>query len=388
VALLEFSSYALAVNKWQQIFFKIKPRNSQKHLTFWEQPHNRNGWYYLPLHCRLWWCKMMNLEKPVFENKQYGPGGGIPVLKSLWEKFDLSLLFVQNGIVKHSGVSGWLTAFAYICGLIAQMPSVKQNADFSSDSPILQILLKGQSITQSAYSRFFSKPFQWLKFAVGRVERLQEYSESRLSEGDVVALDDTKIAHPFGKILPFLCWLFDSSSRNHIWCMNLISTFAVLKNSLEYPLFWRFWVKTDVKDIKKTKLELAKQMLLDLRSVCSVRLWVAKAKKNTILYCKIFDPVSHKEQYKKINPKTLLREVYVKLCTLGKGGIISIPDIYIRLSYETTNRKGKPMRRWRYVPIAAVASYRREPVKADGILQEEDESATYRDAYLIDQQSV
>jgi len=31
-------------------------------------------------------------------------GGGIPLLKSLWEKFDLSLLFLQTGIVKHSGV--------------------------------------------------------------------------------------------------------------------------------------------------------------------------------------------------------------------------------------------------------------------------------------------
>jgi hypothetical protein len=50
----------------------------------------------------------------------------------------------------------------------------------------------------------------------------------------------------------------------------------------------------------------------------------------------------------------LLRTVYTKLSTLGKGGVIIIPDIYIKLSYDTTNRKGKPMRRWRYVPIAAV----------------------------------
>jgi hypothetical protein len=36
----------------------------------------------------------MILPKPIFENKQHGPGGGIPLLKSLWEKFDLSLLFL------------------------------------------------------------------------------------------------------------------------------------------------------------------------------------------------------------------------------------------------------------------------------------------------------
>lgn len=152
-------------------------------------------------------------------------------------------------------------------------------------------------------------------------------------------------------------------------------------------MFWRFWVKTEDKDIKKTKLELAQQMLLDLRRVCRERLWLAidrwflcsnfftwlveqnfdwvtKAKKNTILYCKYFDPVSRKEKYRKVNPKALLREVYAKLCLLGKGGIISIPEIYLKLPYETTNRKGKPMRRWRYVPIAAVTStYHKEPVK-------------------------
>jgi len=78
---------------------------------------------------------------------------------------------------------------------------------------------------------------------------------------------------------------------------------------------------------------------------------VTKAKKNTVLYCKYFDPISRKEKYKKINPKGLLRTVYKQLSTLSKGGVISISDIYIKLSYETTNRKGKPVRRWRYVPI-------------------------------------
>jgi len=171
--------------------------------------------------------------------------------------------------------------------------------------------------------------------------------------------------------------------------MNLISTYAVLKNGLEYSLFWRFWRKTESQDDKQTKLELARKMLLDLRSTCSERLWVAmdrwflcrnffnwliehnfdwviKAKKNTVLYCKYFDPVSRKARYKKINPKELLRTVYTKLSTLGKSGVISIPDIYIKLSCDTTNRKGKPMRRWRYVPIAAVAStYRKDPITVD-----------------------
>jgi hypothetical protein len=91
--------------------------------------------------------------------------------------------------------------------------------------------------------------------------------------------------------------------------MNIVSTLAVLKNGLEYPLFWRFWVKQTEEDSKKSKLELSKQMLQDVRNSTTARLWVAmdrwflcwdffewlqskgfdwvtKAKKNTVLYVK------------------------------------------------------------------------------------------------------
>lgn len=70
-----------------------------------------------------------------------------------------------------------------------------------------------------------------------------------------------------------------------------------------------------------------------------------------------------------------LWEKYDSHCSFCRRELSSIPDIYIKLSYDTTNRKGKPVRRWWYVPIADVAStYRKE---------EEDESVTYRDAYLL-----
>lgn len=49
--------------------------------------------------------------------------------------------------------------------------------------------------------------------------------------------------------------------------MNLVSTFAVLNNGLEYPLLWRFWVKTENVKEKQTKLELAKKMLTAFRSL-------------------------------------------------------------------------------------------------------------------------
>ena len=41
--------------------------------------------------------------------------------------------------------------------------------------------------------------------------------------------------------------------------------------------------------------------------------WVTKAKPNTVLFRKIYDPVLGKEHYVKLNPKQLLREVYPRI---------------------------------------------------------------------------
>ena len=114
-----------------------------------------------------------------------------------------------------------------------------------------------------------------VQFLSGRLKRLQNNTDSKLTDGDIIALDDFKIEHPFGKRIPFLCWLFDSSQKRHVWCMNLVLTLAVLKNGLEYPMLWRFWIKTDQKDEKQTKIDLAKQMLSEIRQMNSARLWVS-----------------------------------------------------------------------------------------------------------------
>lgn len=131
--------------------------------------------------------------------------------------------------------------------------------------------------SQSAFSRFFSKKFDWLKCSINRIELFCSTPETSINEGDVVALDDTKIEHPYGKKLPFLCWLFDNSEKKHLWCMNLVSTLLVRVNGLATPLSWRSWIQDKEKsaNAKLTKIELAKDMLLSLREITSVRLWVA-----------------------------------------------------------------------------------------------------------------
>ncbi len=152
----------------------------------------------------IWVIQLKKLGKPIFRSKDHGPGAGIPVLKTIWDFFDMALLFSQTGICKHSGLPAWLMGFAYICGLIYNVGSANRNAKFSADAPFLNQLL-GQKISQSAFSRFLSKPFKWHQFSLGRIARLQEKVESRLTEGDVIALDDTKIQHQYGKKIPFLC---------------------------------------------------------------------------------------------------------------------------------------------------------------------------------------
>jgi len=355
----------------------------------------------------IWVIKVKKLSKPTFENKETGNGGGIPTLKAIWELFDLSLLFSQTGIRKHSGISSWLMAFSYICGLIANVGSVNKNAAYIAESPVLQQVLSGRVITQSAFSRFLSKPFNWLMFSLGRISRLQERAETRLTDGDIIALDDTKIKHPHGIKLPFLCWLFDNSDKQHVWCMNLVSTLAVLKNGLEYPMLWRFWVKKDQENEKQTKLDLAKLMLSDFRSINKSKVWVAmdrwflckrflvwlvdqkfdwvtKAKRNTVLFRKIYDPALKKETFVKLNPAYLLREVYPKIRVLGRKHILSIPNIYIKLPYEDITRKGKPITRHRFTPVAAIAAtYSKQAGDSSDLLPEEEAAATFRDAYLI-----
>lgn len=60
---------------------------------------------------------MKTLQKPKFKDLNQGNGAGSPVLKALWEKFDLSLLLTQCGMNKHSGTPAWIIVFAYVVGL-------------------------------------------------------------------------------------------------------------------------------------------------------------------------------------------------------------------------------------------------------------------------------
>lgn len=327
---------------------------------------------------------LKKLSEPNFENLKYGAGGGLPIIKTIWEKFGFSYLF--SSIDKHSGTPPWKMIFAYIAGLIANSSSVNKIAEHCSDAPVLKELLGGSVPSQSALSRFFSKQFNWLECSMKRIKIFCATPETTISEGDVVALDDTKIEHPYGKKLPFLCWLFDNSEKKHLWCMNLVSTLLVRSNGLTTPLFWRIWVQDKDKgaQAKKTKLVLAKDMLLSLRTITPKRLWVAmdrwflckdlfqwlvannfdwvtKCKRNTALYQLSGYDWNNNPRYSPVKPAQLLAKVYPTLIKTGKPGecaSISIPDIYIKLPELKPNKKGTLVKKQIYTPVATVAVIR------------------------------
>lgn len=262
-------------------------------------------------------------------------------------------------------------------------------------------------------SRFLSKPFDWLTVSVNRFIALLEHKDFCLQDGDLIALDDTKIDHPYGKLMPLLYWLFDTSEKRYSWCMNLLATVAVLQNGLEYPLIWRFWKKTDA-DEKGTKLDLSKTMLTELRKHCTVKLWIAmdrwflckdfflwledhnfdwvtKAKRNTALFRKVVEPVYGRVRYVPVNAKELLREVWPKLSatTGNKGDSVSMAfsDIYMKVPKTVMGVRGRMVKKQVLTLIAAVAIMK---LKEDNVeltdtteLKVDDEGSTFKGAYLL-----
>ena len=162
--------------------------------------------------------------------------------------------------------------------------------------------------------------------------------------------------------------------------MNLVSTLLVRANGLATPLFWRIWVQNKDKstEAKATKLVLAKDMLLSLRTITDKRLWVAmdrwflckdlfqwlvsnnfdwvtKAKRNTALYQLSGYDWNNNPRYFPVNPSQLLAKVYQRLIRTGKPGecvSIGIPDIYIKLPKVKQNKNVKLVKKQVYTPVS------------------------------------
>jgi hypothetical protein len=352
---------------------------------------------------------MKTLEMPKFCNLPQGECAGAPILRKLWDRFDFSFLLTQSGIYKMRGVPTWILAFMYVVSLIAQCSSVLHMSKLAQKDELLKPLFHYWNIAQHTLSRFLTTRFEWAAFGQKRVTRLQQDADTAMQDGDVIDLDDSVVDHPYGKMLPFLCWLYDSSQKISVWGLNLVVLHAVLKNGLEYPLSYKVWRKPAVKGDGPTKLDLAMEMLLALRQSTTYRLWVAmdrwylckdfctfllancydwvtKAKRNTAL---LIHPLTGRERYVPVNPATLIKEAFPSLAKLGQVGLagISIPNIYMKMPHMVTNRKGEQKKKYRYTAIVAVVAMRlkedEEPGSAEPEDTGDDQPATYRGAYVL-----
>ncbi|MCI3918688.1 hypothetical protein MO973_00295, partial [Paenibacillus sp. TRM 82003] len=95
------------------------------------------------------------------------------------------------GIFKRGGTATWKLAFLFVVSLIARCSSCVQMINLYSKDSLLQAIFRQDSISQSAFSRFLVSRFDWAGFNLKRVQRFQEDADTRLVDGDVIALDDT-----------------------------------------------------------------------------------------------------------------------------------------------------------------------------------------------------
>lgn len=67
---------------------------------------------------------MNTLKEPNFRELQLSECAGAPILRTLWDRFDISFLLTQSGMMKRSGTPSWLICFLYVVGLISNCSSV------------------------------------------------------------------------------------------------------------------------------------------------------------------------------------------------------------------------------------------------------------------------
>jgi hypothetical protein len=220
---------------------------------------------------------MSTLKDLKFKKLLYSSFGGAPLLLSLWNRFDFSILLTQSGIFKSRGISTWKLAFLFVVGLMARCNSCLQMVQFYDKESLLQRIFNEKAISQSAFSRFMVSKFQWDVFNLKRVAKFQEEEETRLVDGDVIALDDSLIEHNHAKKMPFIYRLFDHCSSTYVNALNIVVLHAFKSSGLQYPLLYSIWKQDNDKDPHQSKLELAFQMLQQLRDQLTtpVKCWVA-----------------------------------------------------------------------------------------------------------------
>lgn len=339
---------------------------------------------------------MSTLSKPKFKKLNYSTFGGAPLLLSLWNHFDFSILLTQCGIYKGKGCPTWKLAFLFVIGLMARCSSCLQMVRFYEGESLLQRMFDMQTVTQSVFSRFLVSSFAWETFNIKRVARFQEQEETRLVDDDVIALDDTLIEHNHARKMPFLYRLWDHCSKTYVNALNVVVLQAVKANGLQYPLLYEIWKQDNGQESHETKLDLALRMLKKVKEQagklrCWVAMdswyfvkglylaieeleyhWVTRAKKNTTLYRKVM--IRGRERMIKILPERLYREAKPVFSFWRQKGTrcMRFKDIYIAVD-EIHHGKGK-----RKEPVL-------KPVNAvvTAYLEEDEDNGRFKEIFAL-----
>lgn len=249
--------------------------------------------------------------------------------------------------------------------------------DFYASDSLLQRMFDEKPITQSVFSRFLVSEFQWGLFNLKRLAKFQEYEETRLADGDVIALDDSLVTHNYAEKMPFIYRLWDHCSNTYVDAMNLVTLHAVKNTGLQYPLLYSIWQQDNGKDPHQTKLDLALELLSHLKNQISDSLklwvamdswyfvkefcldveqlgfnWVSKARKNTTLYRKT--TINGKERFVQILPEKLFKEARPAFTFWRKKGTMCMKfnDIYLVVDeiHHGKGYKKEPI----FIPVNAV----------------------------------
>ncbi len=96
-------------------------------------------------------------------------------------------------------------------------------------------------VSQLAVSRFLTSTWDLSAFNRERLRHLQGDRQTALSDGGIVALDDTHQARPYANKMTWVHRLFDHSANTFVPALNLVALLGIRRDGVNYPLGFRFW---------------------------------------------------------------------------------------------------------------------------------------------------
>src|SRR3990172_10411976 len=107
---------------------------------------------------------------------------------------------------------------------------------------------------------------KWNKYIQKHYGCLIKLRKSSSKKKTYLIIDDTVIAKPYSKELDLLSWIFSPSDRQYLYGINVV--FVIWTDGkTRFPIGFRIWQK----DGKKTKIDLAMELLNDARKIYGIK---------------------------------------------------------------------------------------------------------------------